>query len=128
MGSSAEQPVKRSLHRLWLLVVVLVVLVTLTHFALPSTQSPSVQPYSPATLTPIDYFNSSDAQTSPFAFCPPYGPGDALAAQYGAQMLSKTRMHLGSGDRVQRVINRALAGQPVTISIIGGSGVYVTHC
>ncbi|KAG6885283.1 hypothetical protein C0993_003714 [Termitomyces sp. T159_Od127] len=30
-------------------------------------------------------------------------------------------MHAGSGQRIQRLIAKALAGQPVTISIIGGS-------
>jgi hypothetical protein len=33
-------------------------------------------------------------------------------------------MHVGTGGRVQRVINRALTGQPVTISVLGGSGEY----
>ena len=31
-------------------------------------------------------------------------------------------MHLGSGARIQRVLNKALAGQSVTISVLGGSG------
>lgn len=30
-------------------------------------------------------------------------------------------MHLGSGARIQRVLNKALAGQSVTISVLGGS-------
>ena len=32
-------------------------------------------------------------------------------------------MHLGSGARIQRVFNKALAGQTVTISVLGGSGI-----
>ena len=32
-------------------------------------------------------------------------------------------MHLGSGARIQRVLNKALAGQIVTISVLGGSGI-----
>ena len=32
-------------------------------------------------------------------------------------------MHLGSGARIQRVLNKALAGQSITISVLGGSGI-----
>ena len=31
-------------------------------------------------------------------------------------------MHTGSGARVQRVVQKAMAGLPVTISVLGGSG------
>ena len=56
-------------------------------------------------------------------FCPSYSPGDEIGAKYGAITLSKSRMHLGSGARIQRVLNKALAGQSVTISVLGGSGI-----
>jgi hypothetical protein len=45
-----------------------------------------------------------------------------MAAKYGAITLSQSRLHVGSGARLQRVISRALKGHPVTISVIGGSG------
>ena len=57
----------------------------------------------------------------PFAWCPALGPTDQLAAKYDPISLSKTRLHTGSGARVQRVITRALSGHPVTISVVGGS-------
>ncbi|KAF9001181.1 hypothetical protein BDQ17DRAFT_1391107 [Cyathus striatus] len=44
-----------------------------------------------------------------------------MAAKYGMSVLSKSRMHLGTSTRIQRVIERALAGKPITISVIGGS-------
>ncbi len=31
-------------------------------------------------------------------------------------------MHTGSGARVQKVVQKAMAGLPVTISVLGGSG------
>ena len=58
----------------------------------------------------------------PFDFCPSYSPGDKIGTKYGTVTLSKSRMHLGSGARIQRVLNKALAGQSVTISVLGGSG------
>ena len=59
----------------------------------------------------------------PFDFCPSYSPGDKIGTKYGTVTLSKSRMHLGSGARIQRVLNKALAGQSVTISVLGGSGI-----
>jgi hypothetical protein len=66
--------------------------------------------------------NASEAAPNPFDFCPVYGPGDEIGLKHGAATLGRTRLHLGTGARVQRVLNRALTGQPVTISILGGSG------
>jgi hypothetical protein len=63
----------------------------------------------------------SNNAPNPFPFCPSYGPGDELGKQYGVLVLEQSRLHLGSGARVQGVIQKALAGQPVTISVLGGS-------
>ena len=56
--------------------------------------------------------------------CPVHGPGDKLAVKHGAQMLSKSMIHVALRDHVQRVLKKALADNPVTISIIGGSGMF----
>lgn len=112
----------RSLNRVWLVLAVVFFVLTFTHYVLlPSHQPPPLQPYSNSHLKPKNYLNSSDPQPNPFEFCPLYGPGDQLGANYGAFSLSQSRLHLGSGHRIQKVLSRALAGQPVTISIIGGS-------
>lgn len=64
--------------------------------------------------------NSSEV-ANPFDFCPVFGPKDDIAKKYGVVPLSQSRLHLGSGGRVHRVIHKALLGQPVTISVLGGS-------
>ncbi|KAF8314097.1 capsular associated protein [Clavulina sp. PMI_390] len=72
-------------------------------------------------LVPRDYLNASAHDPAPFSFCPINGPGDALARKYTPAALHKTILHPGSNARVQRVINKAMRGLPVTISILGGS-------
>ena len=128
MGSDSERTSRlsqRSLgvtNRIWMLLGLLIFVLTFTHFIWPSIgASTSVQKYSNADLKAKNYFNATEAGPNPFEFCPIYGPGDELGAKYGALTLSKSRLHLGSGARVQRVLNQALAGQTVTISILGGS-------
>ncbi|GLB39637.1 putative capsular associated protein [Lyophyllum shimeji] len=109
-------------NRIWLIVAFFLLVITFTRYALPTTHStPSKPQFSSANLKAKNYLNASDTEPNPFVFCPVYGPGDEIGAKYGAQALSKSRMHLGSGERIQRVLHRALAGQPVTISILGGS-------
>ncbi|KAF9556092.1 Cap64 protein [Agrocybe pediades] len=109
-------------NRIWMLLVLLIFVLSFTHFIWPSFGSVQVvQNYSNADLKAKNYFNATEAGPNPFAFCPVYGPGDELGAKYGALTLSKSRLHLGSGARIQRVLNQALAGQPVTISVLGGS-------
>ena len=107
-------------NRIWLILFLFVFIVSLTHYVLPAT--PKYEPFSTVHLKSKNYLNNTVQEPNPFEFCPVYGPGDALGAKYGALTLSQSRMHLGSSARVNRVINRALAGQPVTISVLGGSG------
>ena len=109
-------------NRKWLILFLVILIIAATLFILPLFGRGSVvQIYSNADLKAKNYFNATESDPNPFSFCPNYGPGDELGTKYGAVTLSKSRFHLGSGDRIQRVLNRALAGQPVTISVLGGS-------
>ena len=126
MGSDNDKSPRRKFlvgNRIWLIVVVLGAILTVTHFiSLPSSGKLSSTPtYSNSHLNPKDYLNVTDLGPNPFEFCPSYGPGDELGGKYGSNLLSQSRMNLGSGARVQRVLNKALAGQPITISVLGGS-------
>ncbi|KAJ3490629.1 hypothetical protein NLI96_g1296 [Meripilus lineatus] len=128
MGSDPEKASSRLnqktigvTNRIWLILILFLALILLTKSILPSeTQDPRHRLLH-TDLKPKNYLNATNGDTVPFAFCPALGPGDELAAKYDALTLSKTRLHMGSGARVQRVITRALAGFPVTISVIGGS-------
>jgi hypothetical protein len=73
-------------------------------------------------LTPKDYLNASATDPAPFEFCPVFGPGDTVAERRGQWPLLKSRIHTGSGARIQRVIQKAMAGMPITVSVLGGSG------
>ena len=125
-SSPSSSSSSRKATRLWIPVLAILLLLTLVHFLLPPSNSSSSihQPnYSNADLKAKNYLNSSEPVIpNPFDFCPSYSPGDKIGAKYGAVTLSKSRMHLGSGARIQRVLNKALAGQSVTISVLGGSG------
>ena len=126
-SSPSSSSSSRRATRLWIPVLAILLLLTLIHFLLPPSNSSSSihQPnYSNADLKAKNYLNSSEPVIpNPFDFCPSYSPGDKIGAKYGAVTLSKSRMHLGSGARIQRVLNKALAGQSVTISVLGGSGI-----
>lgn len=122
-------------NRIWLILTLFLSILLFTRLILPSHHSDASYylrghpaPYSP-TLHPINYLNFSDpdneAEKNPFPFCPTFGKGDVIAERYGPLAISKSWLHLGSGARVQQVIHKALLGQPVTISIIGGSGEHV---
>lgn len=73
-------------------------------------------------LTPRDYLNASQTDPAPFEFCPVFGPGDPVAERRGQYALLKSRLHTGSNARIQRVVQKALSGSPITISVLGGSG------
>ncbi|KAJ7130333.1 hypothetical protein C8R44DRAFT_872145 [Mycena epipterygia] len=108
-------------NRIWLILGLFLFLLTFTHYIVPTAHTP-IYTFSNLNLTPKNYLNaSSEAGPNPFDFCPVYGPGDEIGVKHGAVPLGKTRLHLGSGARIQRVLNKALTGQPVTISILGGS-------
>ncbi|KAJ6613622.1 CAP64-like protein [Mycena sp. CBHHK59/15] len=126
MGSDSEKASRlnqRTLgvtNRIWLILALFLFLLTFTHYILPTTHTPTYT-FSSLNLTPKNYLNVSEAGPNPFDFCPVYGPGDEIGTKHGAVTLGQTRLHLGSGARIQRVLNKALAGQPVTVSILGGS-------
>lgn len=106
-------------NRIWGILVLVLVVVGFTSLVVPSHKSSQRYSYA-SELKPKNYLNSSG--TNPFAFCPVFGPGDNIGQKLGALALSQSRVHLGSGGRVQRAIHKALLGQPVTISVLGGSG------
>ncbi|KDQ56545.1 hypothetical protein JAAARDRAFT_179126 [Jaapia argillacea MUCL 33604] len=127
-GMDHEKPLSRlnrkSLgvnNRIWLILSLFFLLVLFTRYVTPHERPSPHRTMDFSNLKPKNYLNATGDEPSPFAFCPVYGEGDELAAKYGPVTLSKTRHHLGSGARVQRLIHKALAGQPVVISIIGGS-------
>lgn len=125
MGPDPEKANGRPMgirNRKWILLFIVIFIITATLFIWPISGSGGVaQIYSNADLKAKNYFNASEGDPNPFSFCPNFGPDDVLGKKYGAVTLSKSRFHLGSGERIQRVLNRALAGQPVTISVLGGS-------
>jgi hypothetical protein len=121
-------------NRIWIILILFLSILLLTRYIVPSDGGGSTGPARHRLLStelkPKNYLNASDVQhlqKSPFSFCPLSGEGDELAKKYGPIMLSKTRLHLGSGARVQKVVNKALIGLPVTISVLGGSGEYLAH-
>ncbi|KAG8216246.1 hypothetical protein J3R82DRAFT_8288 [Butyriboletus roseoflavus] len=116
-------------NRIWVLLLAFVSLVALSRQVLSAFHR---QPHliNTAGLVPINYLhaanyfsaNGSDRESSnPFHFCPVFGPEDDIAEKYGVMALSQSRLHLGSGGRVHRVIHKALLGQPITMSVLGGS-------
>ncbi|KAI0672251.1 hypothetical protein C8Q78DRAFT_971008 [Trametes maxima] len=127
MGSDPEKTPSR-LHqkslgvtnRIWLILAAFVALIVFTRSILPTDTSNPRHRLLHTDLKPKNYLNISD-DANPFPFCPALGPGDGLASKYDPIVLSQTRFHTGSGARIQRVINKALAGLPVTISVVGGS-------
>ncbi|GAA5893688.1 hypothetical protein JCM8208_000859 [Rhodotorula glutinis] len=67
------------------------------------------------------YGPANFSEPPPFTFCPTFGSGDELGNVYGREAIVKTRTHVGSAERVRKVIKRAMAGLPVTIGVLGGS-------
>ncbi|KAI0943672.1 hypothetical protein AcW1_002773 [Taiwanofungus camphoratus] len=127
MGSDPEKAPSRLnqksfgvTNRIWIILTLFLVLVLFTRSILPSDTSGPRHRVPHSDLRPKNYFNVTDDEI-PFSFCPALGPGDELVSKYDPVTLSKTRFHLGSGARIQRVINKALSGLPVTISVLGGS-------
>jgi len=108
--------------RIFLALFLLLALLGIIHLVYAPPPTPPTQAYSNANLVSKNYFlNASAIGPNPFPFCPSFGAGDVLGETYGPVTLSKSRLNLGSGARIQRLLQKALAGQPVTISVIGGS-------
>lgn len=97
---------------------------TIRSLAKAAAAADTTSPYASTNslLTARDYLNASTSDPAPFDFCPVFGPGDEVAERRGQWGLLKARLHTGSGARVQRVLQKAMAGMPVTISVLGGSG------
>lgn len=112
-------------NRIWLVIIVLLATILLLHRLLPPSPTPTLPSYASADLKPKNYFNSSSEPHNPFPFCPVNGPTNSLAAKYGPGPLAQTRINLGTGYRIQRVLKRALSGRPVTISVVGGSSMHL---
>lgn len=125
MNEKSPRMGTNALSRTYCVALAILALVFLSALALSRDSIPLHLPKHALTdayaLRPHDYLNASASDPAPFDFCPIYGPGDDLALKYGATVLSRTRMHSGSGARIQRVIHKALSGLPVTISVLGGS-------
>ncbi|WWC65441.1 uncharacterized protein I303_108059 [Kwoniella dejecticola CBS 10117] len=86
-----------------------------------SSEDPHHHVLDQAHLIPRDYLNNSLADPAPFEFCPVFGPGDAIAARRGQLELLKSRLHTGTNARVQRVLQKAMSGSSITLSVLGGS-------
>lgn len=135
MSSLSEKPASRLnqktlgvTNRIWLILVVFLALILFTRSILPSdTSSYGRHRLLHIDAKPRNYLNVSEGSPVPFSFCPALGPGDELAEKYDPVALQKTRLHTGSGARIQRVITRALSGLPVTISVVGGSGEHLRY-
>lgn len=116
-------------NRIWIILTVILSVLLLSRYILGSSSSSSANGHRllSSDLKPKNYLNVTELQHpgSPFPFCPVFGEGDDMGKKYGALGLSKTRLHLGSGARIQRVVNKAMSGLPVTISVIGGSGMWI---
>ena len=119
-------------NRTWLVIIFVFTTTLLLHHFLPGRSPPPLPSYASTDLHPKNYLNTSSSSSSsppnPFPFCPSNGPSDTLAAKYGAALHSRTRNFQGTGYRVQRVLRRAFSGQPVTISVIGGSSTSSVLC
>lgn len=121
-------------NRIWAIIFLFLFIVTFTHYALPSNNNHNNAThrynYLNTGLKSKNYLNKTQEgpEPNPFEFCPVFGPGDEIGKRYGPLTLSQSRLHLGSGGRVQRVIHKALLGQPVTISVLGGSGTCTHLC
>ncbi|QRW26062.1 glycosyltransferase family 90 protein [Rhizoctonia solani] len=109
MGDKAPR-MPNGVSRAYLIAIGVLALVFLSALALSRDSIPIHLPKHALTdahaLRPHDYLNASSSDPAPLTF-----------ALFSAQ----TRLHAGTGARVQRVVHKALSGLPVTISVLGGS-------
>ncbi|KAF5372532.1 hypothetical protein D9758_005146 [Tetrapyrgos nigripes] len=108
-------------NRIWLIIAFVLFVLGFTSYILPSSTPYSTPLHATKSPKSKNYLNTTEPEKNPFDFCPVYGPGDEIGRKYGSVALGQSRLHLGSSARIQRVISRAMTGQPVTISVIGGS-------
>jgi hypothetical protein len=115
-------------NRIWAIILGFILLIALSRVISFSTHT-NAGSFTTEGLVPKNYLHeanyligNSSETANPFDFCPVFGPNDEIAKKYGVVPLAQSRLHLGSGGRVHRVIHKALLGQPVTISVLGGSG------
>lgn len=112
-------------NRVWAIIILFLFIIGFIHYILPAQNVPQPRFNHPTMgLKAKNYLNKTqiEIEPNPFDFCPVFGPGDEIGKKYGPLTLSQSRLHLGSGGRIHRVIHKALLGQPVTISVLGGSG------
>lgn len=103
-SASAKSKLQR---RIWALILLLGFVFILTRlFSHSSSQRHPF--YDQESLHPRNYLNGSLSASNPppFSFCPVHGPGDTIGQKYGPSAMAKSRLHLGSGARIQRVIHR----------------------
>lgn len=97
-----------SSNRIWAIFIGICVIFAITRlFTSSSTVKTSF--YNQDALHPVNYLNTSQsaaAASPPFPFCPVHGPGDIIGNKYGAHSMAKSRLHLGSGARIQRLLHR----------------------
>lgn len=126
MQSSLHNKTLASPARIWALLAALLVLFLLTRSFIHQSPAQSHSFYNRDALHPRNYLNASASTPAPFDFCPVHGPGDVIGQKYGVHLMSKSKLHTGSGARIHRVIHKALLGLPVTISVLGGSSEYIS--
>jgi hypothetical protein len=133
-NKSLSRMQRRSLgltNRVWAVLAAFITILVLTRLVLPSSSDAAshiarhklIFSGGAGKNRPTNFLNATEEESPPFEFCPVFGPGDELADKYGSMALAQSRLHLGSGARVQRVVQKALLGLPVTFSVIGGSGI-----
>lgn len=98
-----------STARIWTLVVTFSLLFAITRL-FSSKEAHSHSFYDQDALHPVNYLNQSNLGV-PFDFCPVHGSTDVIGNKYGAHAMAKSRLHLGSGAHIQRLIHRvSIAG------------------
>lgn len=80
-----------------------------THYPPLSLSCPRAALHGGGGLGPANF-----SEPAPFTFCPTFGEGDELGNVYGPEAILKTRAHVGSSERIRKVLRRAMAGLPIS--------------
>lgn len=91
--------------RIWVLIMGIAVVYGI-HRLFHSTSNTNHSFYNQEALYPVNYLNTSTPSFPPFSFCPVHGPGDAIGNKYGAHAIARSRLHLGSGARIHRLLHK----------------------